>query len=574
MATGLSDNGIVVGVTLEWVDPDDDFTPAQFVHRAFVWQAGDALHPSILQPQTVIPLPIIGDDWQEPVLGSLQLQWNAAFDVNSSGDIVGDTNVRPGNEPTQPIAFIQSLQAGLEGIDPGEMKRLDGLESSTARSLTDRFGDIGSIIVVGSTADFPELAQGENPDSEFLYGDFPSHNPGGQTASRWEISSDAEMTQQRLAGTWVTGECPSTSSEAFGINRRPDLVGDDGEPVNEFVVGLSRTCLTVNELCGDQSVFLPGSWLIDTADLSVAEGLFGMPTEPPYSNGVAYDSAAVVVHELDGPQVTRESVGLIRKRSENSQNCIEDAVRWGSGQTPLLVLPTIAEPGSGIRTHAYATNARGLIAGATVSPFIGSAIEEHGLLWVDLDGPAGDDYQPQVRRLSDHVVLKDPGQPGLQRIIAGTDVNADGWITGIGLYGVGEGDESLEVEVGVLLIPMGPCPEDVDQDGDVDADDLAIVRAYLTTTSPCPPNLICRADVDGDHDIDRDDANRVLRKMTQSSCVGEALSSPLAAVWLAAGGEDFLRNDPLSPLQVEEVMVEDDEMANFVNLLLLLMETP
>jgi hypothetical protein len=36
----------------------------------------------------------------------------------------------------------------------------------------------------------------------------------------------------------------------------------------------------------------------------------------------------------------------------------------------------------------------------------------------------------------------------------------------------------------------------------------------------------------------------------------------------------FLRNDPLSPLQVEEVMVEDDEMANFTNLLLLLMETP
>jgi ZIP family zinc transporter len=31
----------------------------------------------------------------------------------------------------------------------------------------------------------------------------------------------------------------------------------------------------------------------------------------------------------------------------------------------------------------------------------------------------------------------------------------------------------------------------------------------------------------------------------------------------------FLRNDPLSPLQVEEVMVEDDEMANFTNLLLL-----
>ena len=122
---------------------------------------------------------------------------------------------------------------------------------------------------------------------------------------------------------------------------------------------------------------------------------------------------------------------------------------------------------------------------------------------------------------------------------------------------------------------MGPCPEDVDQDGDVDADDLAIVRAYLTTTSPsCPPNVICRADVDGDHDIDRDDANRVLRKMTQSSCVGESLSPPLAAIWLAAGGEDYLRNDPLSPLQVGEVMVEDDEMANFTNLLLLLMETP
>ena len=59
---------------------------------------------------------------------------------------------------------------------------------------------------------------------------------------------------------------------------------------------------------------------------------------------------------------------------------------------------------------------------------------------------------------------------------------------------------------------------------------------------------------------------------------GLGVEQDLVAVYpwysLAAGGEDYLRNDPLSPLQVEEVMVEDDEMANFTNLLLLLMETP
>ncbi|MHC4810273.1 MAG: SEL1-like repeat protein [Planctomycetota bacterium] len=59
---------------------------------------------------------------------------------------------------------------------------------------------------------------------------------------------------------------------------------------------------------------------------------------------------------------------------------------------------------------------------------------------------------------------------------------------------------------------------------------------------------------------------------------GLGVEQDLVAVYpwysLAAGGEDDLRNDPLSPLQVGEVMVEDDEMANFTNLLLLLMETP
>ena len=51
-------------------------------------------------------------------------------------------------------------------------------------------------------------------------------------------------------------------------------------------------------------------------------------------------------------------------------------------------------------------------------------------------------------------------------------------------------------------------------------------------------------------------------------------SGPVAPGVLLQQLVGFLRNDPLSPLQVEEVMVEDDEMANFVNLLLLLMETP
>ena len=219
MATGLSDNGIVVGVTLEWVDPDDDDPPAQFVHRAFVWQAGDALDPSILQPQTVMPLPINGDFVGDDP-NTRQLQWNAAFDVNSSGDIVGDTNVSPGNEPTQQLAFMQPLRAGLQGVQAGVMNKLEtGSENTSIRlnalSITDR--NAGSqVTVVGSSSEFASVSPPFVPEFN-RYGEFPCHDSLTYSATRWVIAGD-EVELSLLSGT-ASGGC-SPTPHAFGINRR------------------------------------------------------------------------------------------------------------------------------------------------------------------------------------------------------------------------------------------------------------------------------------------------------------------------------------------------------------------
>ncbi|MHC4809321.1 MAG: hypothetical protein ACYTEV_03025, partial [Planctomycetota bacterium] len=471
MATGLSDNGIVVGVTLEWVDPTGPQT-GEFVHRAFVWQAGDALDPSILLPQTVMPLPINGD-FVGGNPNTLQLQWNAAFDVNSSGDIVGDTN-RVAFANTEPLAFMQPLRSGLPGVQTGVMNKLEldggNFVRLNARSITDRKAG-SQVTVVGSSSEFASASPPIVPEFD-RYGEFPCHDSLTFSAARWVIAGGG-VEFALLPGTSSGGE---PTPRSFGINRRAGqeitTSGGNTLDVPTWIVGVTPQGITVSDPCTPQA-YLPQRWLESSDALLTL--IYG---DSVARNGAAYDVADALI----GQELQTEIVGFVNN-IDSDQSCSVKAARWrpAEGDSELFVLPDIEGPSGEschddpeFRTYAYATNAKGMIVGGTVAELGGNPAPqcEDGIVWV------GVGEERDAVRLSDHVVLKDPGQPGLQRIIAGTDVNADGWITGVGLYGVGEGVDPLEV--GVLLIPMGPCPEDVDQDGDVDADDLAIVRAYLT----------------------------------------------------------------------------------------------
>jgi hypothetical protein len=142
------------------------------------------------------------------------------------------------------------------------------------------------------------------------------------------------------------------------------------------------------------------------------------------------------------------------------------------------------------------------------------------------------------------------------------DINDDGWIVGVAQTL----DQNADVtQVGVLLVPLGSCPADVDRDGDVDATDLALVQ---TATGACPPRAICWRDVNGDCRVDAADVQIVLQYLkTQACATNETLPAPMAAIWMASGGEQFLESDPDAAAVVESAYDPESQITTFVNLL-------
>jgi hypothetical protein len=97
------------------------------------------------------------------------------------------------------------------------------------------------------------------------------------------------------------------------------------------------------------------------------------------------------------------------------------------------------------------------------------------------------------------------------------DINDNGWIVGQGFV------EVLPTFIATrayLLVPLGPCPEDVNQDGVVDRDDENII---ILNGGACPVGRICWADVNGDCVVNAVDQALVrLAILGGTSCSGEA----------------------------------------------------
>jgi len=276
--------------------------------------------------------------------------------------------------------------------------------------------------------------------------------------------------------------------------------------------------------CAEEADLLPIRW-----DGTVLEQLpFTNPSSPPTTiNGVARDvnDAGFVVGYVGDQDTT---------------SCIQRAAYWPTPAQLELFAPNPADASDS--TVAIATNASGATVGMNLDA-------QTAIRWA---------IPSQYVDLND---VTDCVNCDLLALESAHDINDDGWIVGVARAP----DHDAVTQVGVLLVPLGPCPADVDRDGDVDATDLALVQ---TATGACPPRTICWRDVNGDCHVDAADVQIVLQYLkTQACATNETLAAPLAAIWMASGGEQFLESDPDAAAVVESAYDPESQVTTFVNLL-------
>jgi hypothetical protein len=119
---------------------------------------------------------------------------------------------------------------------------------------------------------------------------------------------------------------------------------------------------------------------------------------------------------------------------------------------------------------------------------------------------------------------------------------------------------------------LGDCPEDINQDGVVDEDDLALVTLPGSHATPCPVREICWRDVNGDAIIDGYDRRMVIHKL------GTACGDPgpgdemgeMIEVWQAMGGDEQLVDGTITVEQVGAAMRKETIEERTVALLALI----
>jgi len=350
--------------------------------------------------------------------------------------------------------------------------------------------------------------------------------PATATAAGWQYDTTiqleapytfdvAALTRTPLSVIPPSGGNFYETGRASGI--RPDPAGV------EWTAGGLAENSTRTTFCVDEAELLPIRW-----DGTILEQLPFMSTSPPANSGVARDvnDAGFVV-------------GYVGDNS--TPDCIRRAAYW---PTPTQLELFASNPANASdSTVAIATNAAGATVGSNLNTIT-------AIRWA---------LPSQYVDLND---VTDCPNCDLIALESAHDINDDGWIVGVA-RSLDQDDEVTQV--GFLLVPLGSCPADVDRDGDVDATDLALVQ---TATGACPPRAICWRDVNGDCHVDAADVQIVLQYLkTQACATNETLAAPLAAIWMASDGEQFLESDPDAAAVVESAYDPESQLTTFVNLL-------
>ncbi len=301
-----------------------------------------------------------------------------------------------------------------------------------------------------------------------------------------------------------------------------------GAGTSERIVGQASLSSIRNDVCVEEAERLPLAW--NTGLLSIL----------PFDAPPIFDGRNAFARDVNDLGV---AVGFARDNAETV--CVQRACYWPTPSSISLFAPDPTGPDDD--TFALAINASGAAVGT-------NATDRLAVSW------------PVPTTYVDLTSVTDCLSCGLIDIRSAHDLNGAGWIVATALRECAPGEAA---EVGVLLVPLGPCPADVDRDGDVDATDLALVQ---TSTGACPPRTICWADVNGDCRVDSADLQIVMQSLkTQDCALGETLAAPLAATWLAAGGAEFLSDhDDDAAHAVEAAYDSESQLTTFTNLLDLL----
>ncbi len=425
----------------------------------------------------------------------------AAFDVNADGDVVGIGMQCDAGSPTPYRAFVWSPDTGLDH------------SASTMIQLDPFLPTDGS-----SSAGAASISDRTNGIGGPVTATAVGWQPDAATALEAPYAFDARsLTQTPLPVIGPSGPDFYEKGRASGI--RP------GPAAATWIAGALTETSARNTFCAEEADLLPIRW-----DGTILEQLtFSNPSPPPTTiNGVARDvnDAGFVVGYVG---------------DEDTTACVRRAAYWPAPTQLELFASNPAAPNQS--TVAIATNGAGATVGMNLT-------NDSAIRWA-IPGQCVD--------LND---VTDCSNCDLIALESAHDVNDDGWIVGVARS---LDQDDMATRVGVLLVPLGSCPADVDGDGDVDATDLALVQ---TATGACPPRTICWRDVNGDCRVDAADVQIVLRYLTTQQCAtGETLAAPLAATWMAAGGEQFLESDPDAAAVVESAYDPESQVTTFVNLL-------
>jgi hypothetical protein len=141
------------------------------------------------------------------------------------------------------------------------------------------------------------------------------------------------------------------------------------------------------------------------------------------------------------------------------------------------------------------------------------------------------------------------------------DINDSTWIITVGTR---VGTSSFYA---LLLIPYGPCPEDVNQDGVVNSADLAIV---ITSTGACPEAAVCWADVNGDCVVNFTDRRLVMQAYGPCGGQGSGLTADDLEKWFELGADEIIDVGKITAEDIAKALDEPTEIDRLVALYLLL----
>jgi hypothetical protein len=511
-------------------------------------------------PGGSMPHPVLG-------LGARDRYASAAFGLNNDGLVVGMANVDIFSPPfgllgveSQPFVWQPasihaafgvntmhplasapasiSCKAGLhgaafdvnaEGDVVGIARRCDGSSASPYRAFVwspdTGLGHAASTLIEldgFGTAGF-ESAGAASITDRIGVGEATTATAVGWRTS--PLESPHRFDVRPLSAT-ALDVLPPPGTEFYEIGRATGI-NPDISVTDRIAGGLVENSAELSP-CSVEAGLLPSRW----TGTSLTVLPFVHQPAPVTFNGVARDSndAGFVVGY----------VGV-----DETADCERRAAYWPATMSLQLQLFAANPAGSEDSTVAVATNAFGETVGQ--NEFAQTAIRwSVPTQYVDLNDVA------------------DCVSCDIEALESAHDINDDGWIVGVARV-VDEEEVGVVNRIGVLLVPLGSCPADVDRDGDVGATDLALVQ---TATGACPPRAICWRDVNGDCRVDGQDVQIVLQYLrTQACATTETLAAPLAAMWLAAGGEQFLASDLEAPVLVAAAYEAESQLDTFVNLM-------